>query len=105
MTTATLPFPIGTLTNFGTLTHYDEAGFAHFVDDKGRPAWIGHKSFAIIQVRGYKGFRFSWDHSFGFILFHHPDLENERGRPLGGFAYSYQDACDDIDYMIEENPA
>jgi len=50
-TTPLLPFPIGTLTNFGTLTHYDEAGFAHFVNAKGQTAWVGNQAFNLIQVR------------------------------------------------------
>jgi hypothetical protein len=49
-TTPLLPFPIGTLTNFGTFTHYDEAGFAHFIKE-GRKAWVGYQSFNLIQVR------------------------------------------------------
>ena len=102
MTTPTFPPPpIGTLTNFGTLTHYDEAGFAHFVSDEGRAGWLGCNAFNLIQVRSYKGFEFSLEPSFGFILYYSPNLEHECGQPLGGHAYSLQDACDDIDYMIE----
>jgi hypothetical protein len=50
-TTPLLPFPVGTLTNFGTLTHYDEGGFAHFVNVKGQTAWVGYNAFNLIQVR------------------------------------------------------
>ena len=50
-TTTPLPFPVGTLTNFGTLTHYDEGGFAHFVNAKGQTAWVGYNAFNLIQVR------------------------------------------------------
>jgi hypothetical protein len=49
--TPPLPFPIGTLTNFGSLTHYDELGFAHFVNAKGHTAWVGHQAFNLVQVR------------------------------------------------------
>ena len=50
-TTLLLLFPIGTLTNFGTLTHYDEGGFAHFINAKGQAAWVGCNAFNLVQAR------------------------------------------------------
>lgn len=54
MTTTRLPFttetPVGTITNMGTFTGFDEAGYAHFVRPDGRKGWSGPAAFTFIQV-------------------------------------------------------
>lgn len=42
--------PIGTLTNYGILTHFDEYGFAYFIKD-GRKSWVGSATFHFVQIR------------------------------------------------------
>jgi hypothetical protein len=50
----------------------------------------------------YKGFKFNLDQ--GFIVFHHPDMEDGSGDWSGG-ARTIEDAYEIIDSIIEEmNP-